>query len=57
MNGNKSSYYEVINSFQFEECNASVIKIYETYSQEKVNKLIDETPFITEIHKKFYNFR
>ncbi len=56
LNGKKSSYYEVINSFQFKECNASVIKIYETYSQEKVNKLINETPFITEIHKKFYKY-
>lgn len=56
LNGNKSSYYEVINSFLFEECNASVITIYEKYSQEKVNGLIDSTPFITETHKQFYKY-
>ncbi len=56
LNGNKSSYYEVINSFQFKECNSAVIKIYEKYSEDKVEKLIDSTPFITEIHKKFYKY-
>lgn len=56
LNGEKSSYFEVINSLQFKECNASVIKIYERYSQEKVNKLIDGTPFITQTHKEFYRY-
>lgn len=56
LNGKKSSYYEVINSFQFKECNSAVIKIYEKYSEDKVEKLIDSTPFITEIHKKFYKY-
>ena len=56
LNGEKSSYYKVIASTQFEECNASVVKIYEKYSQEKVNKLIDTTPFITETHKEFYKY-
>lgn len=56
LNGNKSSYYEVINSLQFDECNTSVIKIVEKFSQEKINALIDDTPFISDMHKKFYKY-
>ena len=56
LNGKKSSYFEVINSLEFKECNDSVIKICERYSQEKINELIDETCFITDIQKSFYKY-
>ncbi len=56
LNGKKSSYYEIINSLAFKECNDSVIKIYERYSQEEVDKLIDETEFLTDTHKAFYKY-
>lgn len=56
LNGKKSSYCEVINSLQFPECNAAVIKICERYSQDKVDELIDETPFLTDTHKAFYKY-
>lgn len=56
LNGNKSSYYEVINSLSFNECNHSLIKIYPLYDQSKINQIIDETQFISENHKKFYKY-
>lgn len=56
LNGKKSSYFEVINSLEFKECNESVIKICNKYSQEKIDNLIDETPFLTDIHKEFYKY-
>ena len=56
LNGKKSSYFEVINSLEFKECNEAVIKICERYSQEKIDELIDETPFLTDTHKEFYKY-
>ena len=56
LNGKKSSYCEVINSLQFPECNEAVVKICERYGQEKMDELIDETPFLTDTHKAFYKY-
>ena len=56
LNGQKSSYFEVINSLRFKECNEAVIKICKKYSQEKIDELIDETPFLTDTHKEFYKY-
>lgn len=56
LNGKKSSYYEVINSLEFKECNISVVKICNKYSQQKIDELIDETPFLTDTHKRFYKY-
>ena len=56
LNGKKSSYYEIINSLAFKECNEALIKIYELYNQEKIDKLIESVPFISETHKKFYKY-
>lgn len=56
LNRRKSSYYEVINSLQFKECNDSVVKITKRYSQEKVDSLIDETPFLSETRKSFLKY-
>ncbi len=56
LNGKKSSYFEVINSLLYEECNAAVIKICNLYNQEKINQLIDSTDFITKKHKEFYKY-
>lgn len=56
LDGKKSSYYEVINSLKFKECNESVMKICEKYSQEKIDELIDETPFLTKTRKEFCKY-
>ena len=54
LNGNKSSYYEVISSLQFEEINKALLKIYPLINLDKICKLIDEISIISEIHKMFY---
>lgn len=56
LNGKKSSYYEIINSLSFNECNDALIKIYKLYNQEKIDKLIDSVPFISKTHKDFYKY-
>lgn len=52
----KSSYFEVISSTKYKECNEAVIKIYEKYSESDINKLIDEIELISNIQKDFYKY-
>ncbi len=56
LNGKKSSYYEVINSLEFKECNEALIKIYRLYNHEKIVQLIESVPFISKTHKDFYKY-
>lgn len=54
LNGKKSSYFEVINSLQFEECNEALRYVISKLDITKVEKLIDETPLTSEIQRIFY---
>ena len=54
LNGKKRSYYEVINSLKYVECNEAVISIYERLNINEIEQLIDKTPFVTERQKRFY---
>lgn len=56
LNNNKSSYYEVISSLMFKECNDALIKIYNRICLDKINKLIDNVENISDIHKEFYKY-
>ena len=52
--GKKSSYYEVISSLEFEECNRALVRITERVDLNKMNKLIDSIEAISEKRKGFY---
>ena len=52
--GKKSSYYEIISSLEFEECNKALIRITEKVDLKKMNKLIDVTEGISDIRREFY---
>lgn len=54
LKGKKSSYYEVIHSRAFTECNEALEKIYKAIHMEEVMEVIDDTPLISEIQKDFY---
>lgn len=54
LNGRKSSYFEIINSLSFEECNKALRRIVEKFNIEEIEKLIENTAFISEIRKEFY---
>ena len=53
-NGKKSSYYEIISSLAFEECNNALVRIVERIDLKKINKLIDSVENISEKRKEFY---
>lgn len=54
LNGNESSYFEVINSLAYPECNKALVRIVERFKIEKIEKLIENTEFISEKRKEFY---
>ncbi len=54
LNGNKSSYYEVISSLQYKEMNDALLRIFPLVDLNKIFELIDEISIISEIHKEFY---
>ena len=54
LDGKKSSYFEVINSLQFEVCNDALRYIMSHLDMHEVEKLIDETPLISEVQRTFY---
>ena len=54
LDGKKSSYYEVIHSCAFPECNAALKAVYTRLEMKNIFALVDDTPFISETHKRFY---
>ena len=54
LDGKKSSYYEVISSLRFEECNKALLRIYPRINLENINKLIDKIEGISDTRRQFY---
>ena len=54
LNNNKSSYYELIHSLKYEQCNNALIRIYNIIDLNKIYSLIDSIDQISQIHKDFY---
>ncbi len=50
----KSSYFEVINSLQFEECNKALKRIVPCIDLERIDQIIDEIEEISDLRKQFY---
>lgn len=54
LNGKKSSYFEVIHSCSFPECNRALTSVYKKLDLQPIFEMIDETPFISSTHQRFY---
>ena len=52
--GKKSSYYDIISSLEFEECNQALIRIVDRIDFNRINQLIDSIENISDIRKFFY---
>lgn len=52
--GKKSSYYEIISSLEFEECNKALIRVIKKIDFEKLNYFIDQIENISNKRKTFY---
>ena len=52
--GQKINYYDFIYSGKDPDCNASLKRILPQIDMKKIDLLIDETPFISDLQKQFY---
>ena len=50
----KINYYDFINSLENKDCNKALVRIFEKIDMGKINEIIDNTPGISNIRKKFY---
>ena len=54
INDKKINYFDYINSLENEDCNKALLGIFPKIDMEKINLIIDETPYISNIRKEFY---
>ncbi len=54
INDKKINYRDFIESLQNEDCNRALKRIYPKLDMKKILKVIDETPFITDLQKTFF---
>ena len=53
-NNQKIAYFAFISSLQNRECNAALKRIVGRINMDAIQKLVDETPYITDLQKQFY---
>lgn len=53
-NGRKSSYFEIINSLQYEQCNLALLRIMERLDMKKIDDIVDSVPEISQLRNHFY---
>ena len=54
LNGKKIKYFDFISSLEYEECNQALLRIVPKIDLEKIKRIVEETPFISELQKEFY---
>lgn len=54
INGKKINYHDFIFSLESADCNSALKRIMPRIDMQKISRMIDETPFITELQKDFY---
>ncbi len=53
-NGRKINYFDFISSLQNEDCNQALKRIAPRIDISKIDRIIDETPVISDLQRKFY---
>ena len=53
-NNSRINYYRYISSLNDRDCNAALKRIAPKIDLKKIESIIEETPFISELQKKFY---
>lgn len=54
INGKKVKYFDFISSLKNDDCNRALKRIVPRIDMVKINAIIEGTPFITELQKRFY---
>ena len=50
----KINYFEYISSLKNQDCNKALLKLFPKIDLEKINLIIDNTSYISNIRKQFY---
>lgn len=53
-NGKKLSYFAYISLLKNPDCNAALKRIYERIDMDKINRVVEETPFLEPVQQEFY---
>ena len=53
-NNKKINYFDFISSLEFDDCNDALKRIVPRIDMDRINSLIDDTPYITDLQKAFY---
>ena len=54
INGQKIQYFKFISCLENKDCNKALKRIVPKIDMEKIYKIVDETPFISDLQKEFY---
>lgn len=54
INGTKINYYDFIYSLENKDCNRALMRIQPKIDLAKINQIIDDTPYINALQKRFY---
>lgn len=54
INGKKIKYFDFISSLQNEDCNLALKRIVPRIDMAKIEKIIDDTPFLSDLQRQFY---
>ena len=54
LEGKKIKYFDFISSLQNMECNQALVRIVPQIDMERIKKIIEETPFLSDLQKNFY---
>ena len=52
--GKKVSYFEFISSLKHRGCNAALKRIHARIDMERINRLVEDVPFLEPIQREFY---
>lgn len=54
LDGQKINYYDFLMSSEYDDCDEAIVRIVPRIDMEKIEQLINETPYITDLQKDFY---
>ena len=54
LDGQKIDYYDFLMSGEYDDCDEAIVRIVPRIDMEKIEQLINETPYITDLQKDFY---
>ena len=52
--GKKVSYFDFISSLKNQDCNAALKRVHAWIDMERIDRLVEETPFLEPVQKEFY---